>query len=132
MEQALALNMAPPHILAHSPGPFLSKSSCLACSKAADLQQGTVSCASLRLATGEHLAEQALGAKTIRQVVLGHVLGGLWGNIASSFSPSSLLRRPGVQEGARTQRILGTGSEAWMDNGKKQDLRPYLPPHQGT
>lgn len=42
------------------------------------------------LATGEHLAGQALGAKTLRQVVLGHVLGGVWSNIASSLSPFPL------------------------------------------
>lgn len=61
---------------------------------------------------------QALGAKTFRKLALRHVLGRVWGNIASSRRTfSSTLRRCGVQEGARTQRTLGMGSEAWAANG---------------
>lgn len=59
-------------------------------------------------ATGEHLAGQALG--TLRPVVLGHVPGGEWSNVASSLPPFPL----------RTQRISGMGSEAWVVNGKRQ------------
>lgn len=42
-----------PHILAHSPGPFLPKSSCLSCPQAAALQQSANLSVSLNLTTGE-------------------------------------------------------------------------------
>lgn len=80
-EQTLALSVPlPPPTQAHSLGPLLPTPSCLSCPWAAALQQSASLCASLNLATGEeHLVGRDVGAKTLRKISLGHVLGGVWG-----------------------------------------------------
>lgn len=109
-------------MLAPSPGPFLPKRSCLTCPQAATaLQQNATPCDSLNLAIGEeHLVGQDLGARTLRKISLGHILGGAWSNIASSVSPFLPLSGGLGSKEPRPKGYQEQESEAWVANGKSQ------------